>query len=339
MNTEESKKKAERKNIIAENRNKLEEVLPLDTPYSLMLDPCNLCNFKCKFCATQSEKSRNYERQLMEFDLYKKIIDDICQFPEKLKVLRLSGQGEPLLHPQYIEMIKYAKEKKVADYIETVTNGSRLNPELNQKLVDSGINRIRISIEAVDAQGYYDMAGVKIDFDKFVENIKDLYNRSNGKTEIYIKTVDAAVDTEEKRKIFYDTFENICHRIFIDNIIPLWSDFEEIFEVFDKKEEGIHGQKIKQVHICPYSFYNLLINSDGDVTVCCADWKRKLVVGNFHKESAIQIWNGTLLREFWKDMLKGKKSEYEMCRKCVLPMYDCNDNIDAFAEQILNRII
>ena len=38
------------------------------------------------------------------------------------------------------------------------------------------------------------------------------------------------------------------------------------------------------------------------------------------------------------DMLKGNKNTYEMCAKCVLPMYDCNDNIDEFAQQILERL-
>ena len=47
---------AEYKNIVCTNRNKLEEVIPLDTPYSLAIDPSNVCNFKCEFCAIQSKE-------------------------------------------------------------------------------------------------------------------------------------------------------------------------------------------------------------------------------------------------------------------------------------------
>lgn len=330
---------AKRKNIISTKRHRLEDVLPLEFPYSLMLDPCNLCNFKCKFCALQSsEEKQSFHKQFMEWELFKKIIDDISRFPVRLKVLRVSGQGEPFLNPNFIEMISYAKEKQVADFIETVTNGSKLCPEFNAKLVGSGIDRIRISIESVSEEGYRNIAGCKINFNKFIENIKDLHDKSNGKCEIYIKIVDAAVDTEEKRELFYDIFGNICDRIWIDQVIPLWSDFDEINNSFCIQEKGVHGQALQAVKVCPFSFYNLLINPDGDVTVCCADWKRKLVLGNLNIQTFDEIWNGELLRNFWIDMLKGDKNKYEMCSKCLLPMYDCNDNIDEFAEVILERL-
>ncbi|MDD3138138.1 MAG: radical SAM protein [Lachnospiraceae bacterium] len=327
-------------NIVNTNRHKLEDVIPLSTPYSLAIDPSNLCNFKCKFCAMQASKEKqNYKKQCMELSLFKKIIDDINGFPDKLKVLRLSAQGEPLLNKDLPEMIRYAKKKEVAEYIEIVTNGSRLNPILNQELIDSGVDRIRISIEAVDEEGYLEIAGVKIDLQNFIRNIKDLHIRSGEKCEIYIKIVDAAVKEPHQKEKFKAEFSGICDRIWIDNIIPLWSDFEELTQNFDiLNDKGVHGQKIQKVEICPFSFYNLIINPDGQVTVCCADWKRKLVVGDLKIESMMNVWNGDKLRNFWVDMLNGNRKKYEMCRKCLLPSYDCNDNIDAYAEQILSRI-
>ncbi|MFI3214838.1 MAG: SPASM domain-containing protein [Eubacteriales bacterium] len=102
---------------------------------------------------------------------------------------------------------------------------------------------------------------------------------------------------------------------------------------------GIHGQKIQNVTVCPFGFYSCIINSDGEVTVCCADWKRKLVIGDLKVQSFQEIWNGEILREFWIDMLKGNKNKYEMCQKCVLPMYDCNDNIDEYADFIVEKIV
>lgn len=331
--------KAKRENIVNGDRHRLEEVLPLEFPYSLAIDPCNLCNFECKFCAIQSSKEKLlYKKQFMEMELFKKIIDDLAEFSLKLKVLRLSGQGEPLLNPHIADMISYAKKKKVADFIEIVTNGSKLNPQLNSRLVEAGVDRIRISIEAVNEEGYFEMTNRKIDFREFVANIKDLHDKSGDQCEIYIKIVDAAVDTEEKRAAFYDAFENICDRIWIDQVIPLWSDFEEINEKFDIKCTGMHGQKLQMVNVCPYSFYNLIINPDGEVTACCADWKRKLVFGDLKKQSFYEIWHGDALKNFWIQMLKGNKNQYEMCAKCLLPMYDCNDNIDAYAQIILERM-
>ncbi len=325
-------------NIVCKKRNKLEEVSPLATPYTVAIDPSNLCNFRCNFCAIQSKKENlSFKKQLMPLGLFKKIIDDMRAFPEKLKVLRINGQGEPLLNPDICDMIRYAKESGVAEYIEMITNGSRLNPELNQRLVDTGIDRIRISIEALDATGYDNIAGAKIDFDQFVGNIRDLHERS-GDCEIYCKIVNVAVPTEEDRQRFYTIFGEVCDRIFIDNVIPLWSDFEELHTITDVTLMGMHGQEIKDVLVCPYAFYSLIINSDGDVTACCADWKRKLVFGNLEEESLQEIWAGNKLKAFWIQMLKGNKNKYEMCAKCLLPMYDCNDNIDDFAQIILERL-
>lgn len=326
------------KNIVCEERHKLEEVIPLYGPYTVAIDPSNLCNFRCNFCAIQyKEEKLNFKKQFMSLELFRKIIDDLKTFPERLKVLRVNGQGEPLLNPDICEMIRYAKESHVADYIEMITNGSKLNPELNRKLIDSGIDRIRISIEALDQEGYQSISGTKIDFEQFLANIKNLHDIS-GQCEIYCKIVDVAVPTEEDKNKFFTMFGEICDRVFIDNVIPLWSDFEELNASAVAGGKGVHGQKVENVTVCPYSFYSLIINPDGEVTACCADWKRKLVFGNLQETSLLEIWQGKKLRDFWIQMLKGNKSQYEMCAKCLLPMYDCNDNIDAYAEEILTRL-
>lgn len=328
--------KAKNQNIVNKSRTPLEKVIPLSSPYAIAIDPSNLCNFKCNFCAMQySTEVQSYKKQLMDFELYKKIIDDLTVFPKKLKVLRINGQGEPLLNKNLPQMIKYAKEKNISEYIEIITNGSLLNPELNRALVDSGVDRIRISVEALSENKYKEIANATINFEKFVENIKDLYEHRNS-VEIYIKIVDVAVPTEEEKKKFFNIFGDICDTIFIDSVIPLWSDFE-----LDnlKTQTGVHGQEIVPVKICPFVFYQCIVNPDGQVTACCADWKRKLILGDLTKDSFQNIWNGDTMKNFWIDMASGKKDKYEMCRKCLLPTYDCNDNIDEYGTLILDNLI
>src|SRR3989344_2765434 len=94
--------------IDLENRTKLETVIPIDVPFIINIDPADVCNFQCKFCPTADRElmkatpGRNFG--LMYFNLYKKIVDDICEFGEPIKVLRLYKDGEPLLHPKFVEM-------------------------------------------------------------------------------------------------------------------------------------------------------------------------------------------------------------------------------------------
>lgn len=333
---------AEKENLINPNRHKLEEVLPLETPYCLFVDPCNLCNFKCRFCAMQaSEEPLPYKKQLMPMELYKKIIDDVGKFPDKLKMLRVAQHGEPLLHPQLPEMIRYAKEKGVSEFIEIVTNGSLLNPELNQALVESGLDRIRISIEALSAEGYREISGAKVDFDQLVANIGDLYRRSvsaGNPCEIYVKIVDAAVNTKEKEAAFYRLFETISHKIWIEHIVPVWAGWGSLSNRFELQQISAYGQALREVKVCPFPFYSLTIAPDGIATVCCSDWRRKLVVGDLNRQSLMEVWNGETLKKFWIDMLSGNRNRYEMCAVCTYPTYNPTDNIDAYAEDILKRM-
>lgn len=332
---------AKRKGPVNTNRQKLQDVLPLDTPFIIAIDPCNLCNFKCRFCAMQtSTEPLNFKKQMMDLPLFKKTIDDIAEFPSKLKILDIANYGEPLLHPDFPEMVRYAKKKDVSELVSVVTNGSKLNPELNRALIDARLDRIRISVEAIDEEGYLEIAGVKIDFEAFVSNIKDLHEqsvRAGGTCEIYIKTVDASVETPEKQERFYQLFEGACDRIYIDHVTPIWAGWEEINNRFEIEKTGSHNQQWQDVKVCPYPFYSLCVTPDGIVNVCCADWKRELAMGDLTKQSIVEIWNSEVLRKFWVNMLSGRKDRYPVCKSCQYPMYDCNDNIDPYAGQLLQR--
>ncbi|MCR5651308.1 MAG: radical SAM protein [Lachnospiraceae bacterium] len=329
---------AEYGNIVEQNRNNLQDVIPLSTPYAICVDPSNLCNFRCHFCAVQySDEKFYFKKQVMDLNLFKKIVCDISEFDKPLKVLRMNGQGEPLVNPNFPEMVSYAKKAGIAEKIETITNGSLLNPELNDRLISCGIDRIRISIESIDAEGYKNITGKNVNFEDFIENIRDLHEKS-GDCEIYCKIVDVAVPNEEDKDHFKEIISGVCDRYFIDRVIPLWSDYDEIKKVMVGDDEGVHGQRIKHIKICPYPFYSLIVNPDGEVTACCADWKRKYVVGNLQQESLLSVWNGPKLRKMWKKLASGQKDDFEMCRKCVLPSFDCNDDIDEYGDLILSKL-
>ena len=227
----------------------------------------------------------------------------------------------------------------VTQWIEFVSNAIMLTPELNRKLVSAGLDRIRISIEGIGEEQYYEMSGVKIDWNKFVANIKDLYEHK-GNCEIYIKTVDAAVDTEEKREKFFSTFGDICDKISIEHVIPIWTGYDEIYQDFDiETAEGLHGHAVKELDVCPFPFYSFVINPDGEVTVCCNDWERKISMGNVTSESVYDIWNGEKYHNFLLGMLeKGRKENHPVgCAKCQYPCFDAVDDLDSYREIVLER--
>jgi MoaA/NifB/PqqE/SkfB family radical SAM enzyme len=331
-------KAAVKPRIELENRTKLETVIPLATPFTLFIDPSDVCNFQCQFCPSGNKKLlKEVHRtpKIMDFDLYKKIIDDICAFDEPLKVLRLYKDGEPLLNPRFTEMIAYAKRRGCAKSIDTTTNGSLLKHEFNQRLIDAGIDRINISVEGVTAEHYRTFSRYSLDFDSFVANIRDLYEHRGG-CEICVKICGDTL-TEDEKAAFYRIFGDISDRIFIEHVAPCWPEYD-MQGITVNSCVGIYGQPIKEVSVCPYLFYSLSINSDGKASLCFLDWARKLIVGDANVESIKEIWNGNRLYEYRKMHLEMRRKQHPVCGSCGQLTHCLPDDIDAYAGALLERI-
>lgn len=325
--------------IDLKNRTKLETVIPLSVPFIIYVDPSDVCNFRCKFCPTGDMalmKKVGRGLKVMDFDLYKKIVDDICKFERPIKVLRLYKDGEPLLNPRFAKMVRYAKSKKCAERIDTTTNASLLNPKINREIIDAGLDRINISIEGVNAKQYVDFSNYKIDFNKLVANIEDLYrNRKN--CEIIIKINGDLISKKDEEK-FCDIFGKIADGISIEHIASCWPEFNLPQGFTANKSKGIYGQSIKEVLVCPYVFYSFAINSDGIASACFLDWQRKLVVGDVNKQSLTQIWHGSELQELRLEMLRGNRKSHPICNNCDQLRRGQPDNIDDYREVLLKKI-
>jgi len=324
--------------IELENRTKLENVIPLATPFVIFVDPADICNFKCTFCPTGDKdlmKSVGRPLKVMKFDLYTKIIDDIAEFDQKIKVLRLYKDGEPLLNKKLPQMIKYAKDKGVADKIDTTTNASALTNERSLALIEAGLDRINISIYGVNEKQYKEFSKVNIDFKKIVENVKFFYENRK-QCEVLVK-INGDTLTKDEKQFFLDTFGDYCDKIFIEHIMGCWPEFE-IKGVDINDEFGIYGQEIKEVSVCPYVFYAFSINSDGSVSTCFLDWARKLIIGNANTQSVKSIWFGEGMKEYRKMFLEGGRKEHPVCKDCGQLTHGMPDNIDKHSEKLLKKL-
>lgn len=325
--------------IDLENRTKLETVIPLSVPFIINVDPADTCNFQCKFCPTGDrelmKRTPGRNHGIMDFSLYKKIVDDICEFEKPIKVLRLYKDGEPLLNPRLVDMIRYAKEKKCAGRIDTTTNAVLLNPQKNIDLIEAGLDRINISIEGVNAAQYLEFSKCKVDFDKLVGNVRHLYENKK-QCEIIVK-INGDILTEDDKKKFYEIFGDIADGVYIEHIMSCWPEFE-LKGVKINKDFGIYGQKIKEVQVCPYVFYSFSINSDGAASACFLDWSRKLMIGDVKTESVKNIWKGAKLRDFQKMLLMKKRKGHPVCRDCGQMSHGQPDDIDAHAAELLQKI-
>jgi len=330
---------------------RLEDQVPLKTPFSAHIDVSSVCNFKCSFCfQADSEAMKNVglKRAMMPVDLFKKIVDDLGEFDDKLKKIKIGNHGEPTLHPDLAEMIAYARNKDVADTIELFTNASKLTPELNKAIADAGLQRINISLEGLTSERYMQVAGVRQDMDELVSNIAHLYS-VRGDCKMYIKIADRTssldkddgqihVLDEQEREHFYATFGNICDEIYIEKIVPQWAETQA-----DKQNEvddtGMYDQKIKQYkEICPFVFMYLHFNCDGTTSPCTLDWPRKVVIGNVKIESAKEIWEGEALRQLRVAMLKDARNKINFCNNCSAPMVCVDEDLDPYKVDVLKKM-
>lgn len=295
----------------------LADVIPLETPYAITIFPIYACNFKCNYCIYSLEKGqRGYVSDVisMDFELYKKCIDDMMGFSEKLKVLHFIGYGEPLLHKDIDKMIQYAVKKNVAESIDIVSNGALLTPELSQKLINSGLNTLRISLQGLNDKTYKAVANVEIDFDKFINNIEYFYSHRN-KTRLHIKIIDTGLSDIEKKK-FFKTFENICDTIAIEQLVPVANSIDyEKFHEHNNFEKNVTGIEIAESKICPQPFYFMQIYPDGKCIPCCAI-ERPVVVGDINEESIAEIWNNKKSHEFRKLQINKRNENNAICAKC-----------------------
>ena len=319
------------------DRTPLQEVIPLRTPLVLFVDPSSVCNFRCKFCPCGLENKENWNKDkttnVMSYELFRKIIDDITEFPDKLKTLRLYKEGEPLINRYLPEMIYYAKKKDVAEKIDFTTNGSLLTPDLNFALLDAGLDRINISVEALTEEEYFNVSQVKIDMKNFRKNIEHLY-KNRGNCKVFIKINDYGLG-EHTVQEFYDMFGDMCDNIAVENITPVWPEFN--LDKVEKKDfnVGIYNNEIKPVQVCPYIFYSMCVNSNGEVSACLMDWNHKLIVGDAKKESLKEIWESKKMREMQVNHLSFKKEIYEPCSECGQLKFAAMDNIDSYANDLL----
>ena len=316
---------------------KLVDVVPLSTPYAVFIDFANVCNYRCSYCPTGNTKllqSVGRKNTLMSEELFLKVVAGLRRFPEKVKRINLYKDGESTLHPKFCDYVIYLKHANVAESIWIKTNGSTLNPEFNERLVNCGLDMIGISVQGSSAQAFYDIAGVKIDYEQYRENVLDLFRRSRGKVQVSIKVADYGQSEDEKKKFISD-FSDRCDFITIENLHG-WSASDK-FDWRLGTDKSFDGTPIKEKIACPLTLYMLTVSASGKMAICNDAWMMTHDIGDANTESLFDIWHGEKLKNFRMMHLTGNRSQNVECRTCqyisVIP-----DFIDDDREEIIRKL-
>lgn len=141
----------------------------IPTPSYVQIEPVGACNLRCKMCPInyRDDQPLHGNRRYMEYDLYTRIVDQFTN----LKTLHLQGLGEPMLHPQFFDMIAYAVNKGIR--VTTNTNLTLLTPARAEQCITSGLHTLHFSIDGTDAETYENIR-LNAHFDKVISNLENL---------------------------------------------------------------------------------------------------------------------------------------------------------------------
>ena len=132
-------------------------------PVCLYLETTNRCNLPCTTCPRTFEELEPAAN--MSWDLFRSIVD---QYPKISRVV-LHGVGEPLMVPNLPRMIRYLKER--GTYVLFNTNGTLLNERRGRDLIASGLDELRVSLDAAEPVAFKAVRG-KDAFDRIVKNVR-----------------------------------------------------------------------------------------------------------------------------------------------------------------------
>lgn len=273
-------------------------------PDHVDLELSSACDMKCPMCYTITDQyKRDVKLGLMKTDLFKRLVDECAG--HGCYSIRLSLRGEPFLHKQIVELVRYAKQKGIRE-VSTLTNGLKLNPNLFIELMEAGLDWITISFDGMGET--YNRIRAPANFEDAVAKIRTYHEIKKGrkavKPIIKVQTVWPAIAANPDA--FYSLFEPITDGVSANPLIDyLRKDTEiEYLENFT----------------CPVLWQRLVVGSDGRVLLCSNDEMGAYIIGDANQESLYEIWHGERLRRARKiHLAKRGHRDIEPCKHCYYP--------------------
>jgi radical SAM protein with 4Fe4S-binding SPASM domain len=234
-----------------------------------------------------------------------KIIADQCG--EYGAWIRISGGGEPMLHPKALKLMEYAK--KVGAKVGLITNGSRFTEASSRRLLAAQIDMIEFSVDAADPQTY-ERVRRGLDWKTLLKNVKrmvQLRNKLKSKTKIIASGVNQVdVDIEAVVKFWEPMVDNFQKRKYLT-----WGINDP-----SKSADPTPYLPPEERIPCPFIFERLNIDSRGKVMVCGFDIAARTDMGNIHEKSIKEIWHGEGFEYYRQMHLSRRGQEIELCRDC-----------------------
>lgn len=288
-------------------------------PISISIEPTTSCNLRCPECPSGL---RQFTRPIgmLEPDFFKKTIDELYR---ELIYLTFYFQGEPYLNPDFLNMVTYASQKKI--YTSTSTNAHYLNEEQAEKTVQSGLDRLIISIDGT-TQEVYEQYRVGGQLNKVIEGTKHIVaakQKLNSQTP-YVVFQFLVVRPNEHQ--LHDV-EKLAEELGVDEVLFKTAqvyDYEngnpliplnEKYSRYKKLSSGKYVIKNELLNQCWRMWSGCVITWNGIIVPCCFDKDAKHQLGDLKSTSFSSIWNSLKYQDFRQRVLNSRK-QIDICQNC-----------------------
>lgn len=289
-------------------------------PVALAFEPTTSCNLRCPECPS-GLRSFTRPTGMLQKNLYQETIEELS---ENLLYLTFYFQGEPYLHPEFLEMVQFATQKGI--YTATSTNAHYLSPENAEKTVKSGLGRLIISIDGT-SQSTYEQYRVGGSLKKVMAGTKNIlaakkkYNspspyvifqflvvapNENQLEEVKELAQELGVDELRFKSAQVYSYENG------NALIPK----NEKYSRYYQKPDGKWEIKNRLLNHCWKMWHSCVITWDGKVIPCCFDKDASHTLGSIQKDSFHEIWKSKAYHEFRANLI-GSRNQIDMCQNCT----------------------
>ena len=289
-------------------------------PISVSFEPTTSCNLRCPECPS-GLRAFTRPTGMLENSFFRQTIDEMHQ---ELLYLIFYFQGEPYLNPAFLDMVKYASSKKI--YTATSTNAHYLNDENARKTVESGLDRLIISIDGT-TQEVYQQYRVGGKLDKVLEGAKNIikWKRSLNSKKPFVIFQFLVVKHNEHQipdvhklateigadAVWLKTAQIYDYENDPNQLIPSINKYSR----YKKNSAGLYQPKNKLANHCWKLWHANVITWDGLVVPCCFDKDATHQLGNLSSQSFRETWKSPAYKQFRSSLMQGRKN-IEICANC-----------------------
>jgi radical SAM protein with 4Fe4S-binding SPASM domain len=289
-------------------------------PVSISFEPTTSCNLRCPECPSGL---REFTRPtgMLEKSFFEKTIDDIHK---ELLYLIFYFQGEPYLNPDFLKMVRYASAKKI--YTATSTNAHYLTEARARETVESGLDRLIISIDGT-TQDVYEQYRVGGHLNKVLEGAKNIVK---WKKELKSKTPFVVFQflVVKPNEHQLEEVQQLAKEIGVDDV---WFKTAQVYDYendpnqlipslskYSRYKKNTKGETVPKNSLknhCWKLWHANVITWDGLVVPCCFDKDAMHQLGNLKMQSFKQVWHNDNYKQFRRELMTSRKN-IDICANC-----------------------